>query len=193
MFKSGMTRTVITPRIGHQMGSGLVEFEDPLADESDVMTLRPTGHLVEANNIHGIEIPAGFFVSLATIDGEWAIVNFDKKCAVQIPRMDSRYFLTEYPRNPQGLEVELGAWIDIPPNVHAWPEGARAPEQILGRSLEDPKHYKLFKYRREIDGTDWEDTGMSFGGTFTAESWEAFARSLASLNSLQTIPGDEGH
>jgi hypothetical protein len=105
--------------------------------------------------------------------------------------MSSIYFLTELPDDADALDLQEDAWVEIPTNVYAWPEGARRPEPVLCQSKEDPRHYKLFKYLNEIEGTDWEDTGMSFGGTFSAESWKAFAKSLASLKSLQAIPGEE--
>lgn len=113
-------------------------------------------------------------------------------CAVRTPPLDSVYFLTELPDSREGLEIEEGAWIDIPPNVHAWPPGIRAPEQILCRSRDDPEHYKLFKYRDEVDGDEWEETGLNFGGTFSRRSWGRFAASLPSVRALHAIPDEEG-
>jgi hypothetical protein len=111
-------------------------------------------------------------------------------CAVRVPDIDSVYFLTEPPDDIQGLDVEEGAWIDIPPNVHAWPQGVEAPEQILCRSGSDPRHYKLFKYRDEVDGDEWEPAGL-FGGTFSKESWTRFALGLDSIGALHAIPDEE--
>lgn len=112
--------------------------------------------------------------------------------AVKTPPLRSIYFLMDLPEDREGLEIEDGAWVDIPPNVHAWPPGTNAPEQVLCRLRQDPKHYKLFKYRDEIDGADWEDTGMNLGGTFSASSWGRFARGLGSLKALHAIPDAEG-
>jgi hypothetical protein len=112
-------------------------------------------------------------------------------CAVRVPDVDSVYFLTEPPDDRAGLDVEEGAWIDIPPNVHAWPPGVEAPEQVLCRSSHDPKHYKLFKYREEVDGDEWEPVGL-FGGTFSKESWSRFASRLDSLRALHAVPGEGG-
>ena len=94
--------------------------------------------------------------------------------------MNSIYFVTERPENAPGLEIEEG-WIDIPPNLNEWPGGADSPEQVLCRSRSDTSHYKIFKYRGEIDLTEFEETGMNFGGTFSKASWERFARRLPSL------------
>ena len=191
MFKLGITKTAVTPSDGAKLGSGKVTLQEIKETSPGVVTMHDTDEVVDVYNMHGIEIPTNTNVTLAMIDGHWDIVKFDQSCSVNIPGTNSLYFLTEIPRDRKELDIKLGDWIDIPPNVHAWPEGTKAPEQVLCRSKEDPKHYKLFKYRREIEGSDWEDTGMNFGGTFSAGSWEAFARSLASLKTLQTVTGVE--
>jgi hypothetical protein len=189
-YVSGITKSVISARIGNRVGTGKVEVKASWVNETGV---DPTGKIVDAININGIEIPEGYPVSLVYVDGgHLAIFDFDKKCSVQIPGLGSIYFLNGFPKDPEGLEIKLGDWIDIPPNVHAWPEGTKAPEQVLCRSKEDPKHYKLYKYRREIEGTDWEDTGLLFGGTFTAESWERFRRIMASFRHLDPVATEEG-
>jgi hypothetical protein len=69
--------------------------------------------------------------------------------------------------------------------------GARQPETLLCQSSEDPKHYKLFKYRNEIEGSEWQDVGLDFGGTFSKDSWERFAAKLPAIRALQAIPDDE--
>ena len=191
-FAKGVTRSVITARVGNQMGSGKVEVEVSQYDEAaGGIVIKLTGNPVDVFNINGIEIPIGIDVVVAPVQGSLSIINFDKKCSVRIPGMNSLFFLTGFPREPKGLEIKVGDWIDVPPNVNAWPEGVMAPEQILCRSKDDPKHYKIFKYRREVDGEEWEETGLNFGGTFTAESWESFARSLASLNAIHAAPDGE--
>lgn len=40
--------------------------------------------------------------------------------------------------------------------VYTWPEGERMPEACLGRSLTNPKQYKVFKYRHELDAAGYE-------------------------------------
>jgi hypothetical protein len=100
--------------------------------------------------------------------------------------------VTERPDDAPGLEIE-GGWIDIPPNVNAWPEGADRPEQVLCRSVSDPLHYKVFKYRRELDPAEFREIGMNFGGTFSKSSWERFAKSLPSLMALHAIPDEISH
>jgi hypothetical protein len=115
-------------------------------------------------------------------------------CSVRTPFTQAVFFLNEIPENPDGsLEIEEGAWVEVPMNVAAWPEGARRPESVLCRSTEDPKHYKIYKYRNEIEGTEWEETGLNFGGTFSKDSWEDFARRLGAVRALHTVPDhDDG-
>jgi hypothetical protein len=192
MLMSGTTKSVISARVGDQLGSGKVEIGAPQWDESlGELTIKP-GNPVDVLNIHEVEIPAGVKVAVAFVDGRLTLINFDRKCAVQIPGMGSVYFLTELPTDTDGLEIELGAWIDIAPNVYAMPPGTKPPEQVLCRSTEDPKHYKLYRYRREIEGTDYEETGLMFGGTFTAESWERFHGIMASFSHLDRVAAEEG-
>jgi hypothetical protein len=116
-------------------------------------------------------------------------------CSVQIHGTQSIYFLTETPDNPDGLlEIDPGAWVEVPMNVLWWPEGARRPESVLCRSTEDPKYYKIFKYRNEIEGTEWEEAGLSFGGTFSKDSWREFAERLGSMTrAMHTVPNDDDH
>ena len=192
MFVDGTTRSVISAAVGDQLGSGKVEVEAPQFDESWEMTVRLTGNPIDVSNIYNIELPAGLKVSVARLDGRSSIINFPRNCAVRIPGIAAVYFLTEIPPDPDGLEIELGAWIDIPSNVHAWPPGVKAPEQVVCRSKEDPKRYKLYKYRREIEGTDYEDTGLLFGGTFTADSWDRFAKGMASILAIHALADEEG-
>ncbi len=35
--------------------------------------------------------------------------------------------------------------------VHHWPEGEPSPEACVGRSKEDPKRYKVFRYATDCD------------------------------------------
>ena len=115
-------------------------------------------------------------------------------CSVKIAGMQSLYFVTEAPDNLDGLvEIDPGAWVEVPMNVSAWPEGARRPESVLCRSMEDRKHYKIFKYRDEIEGTEWEEAGLNFGGTFSKASWERFASRLPAILALHAITDEEGH
>ena len=113
-------------------------------------------------------------------------------CSVMLPERDSIYFLTELPDQTDGLQIVEDAWVEVPMNVNLWPEGAPRPETVLFRSRCDPKHYKMFKYRREVDPREWEEAGVHFGGTFSKHSWHAFASRIPSLMAIDAIPDREG-
>ena len=113
--------------------------------------------------------------------------------AVKVPGMQAIFFLMDLPDDRENLvDIESGAWVEIPMNVNLWPEGARRPETILCQPRDDRKHYKLFKYRDEIEGTEWEKTGLNFGGTFSKDSWEEFAGRPGAIRALHAIPDDRG-
>jgi len=47
--------------------------------------------------------------------------------------------------------VEEGVTIDYDMEaVHRWPDGAERPEACVGRAPDNPKHYKVFKYARDL-------------------------------------------
>ncbi len=111
-------------------------------------------------------------------------------CAVKIPGMRSLYFLMDLPDDREDLDdIEEGAWIEIHRTLYFWREGADRPEVFLCRSRDDPRHCTLFQ-RDEIDATEWEETGLNFGGTFSRESWREFAERLRTIRAFQTIPDD---
>jgi hypothetical protein len=64
--------------------------------------------------------------------------------------------------------------------VHSWPDGAPRPEACVGRAPDDPKHYKVFKYRSDRQAAGYQPvagTAVVFG------SWADYAK-------LHLIPPD---
>ncbi len=102
--------------------------------------------------------------------------------AVTTDRLNAIHFLSERPQG-EGLKIQEGVGLDIPSNLELWPSGEPGPEQVLCVSLSDPKHYKLFKFSRDIDPTEFEPTGKSFGGVFSKTAWERFWRVLSTKES----------
>lgn len=50
--------------------------------------------------------------------------------------------------------------------VHSWPEGAARPEACVGRARANPRHYKVFKYRSDLQSAAYEPvpgTPLEFG------------------------------
>ncbi len=101
--------------------------------------------------------------------------------AVRVPAYDTICFVMGEPVTKPGWTVEPGAWVEVPINVNAWPVDMPRPEQVLCRSVEDEKHYKIFKYRDEVEPDEWTETGLTFGGTFSTTSWKQFAETLPSI------------
>src|SRR5438552_3032243 len=40
--------------------------------------------------------------------------------------------------------------------VHSWADGEDCPEAVVGRANDDPKRYKVFKYRRELQSAGYQ-------------------------------------
>lgn len=78
MFKNGVTKSVISARVGNQFGSGQVELEEAKMNDSGQVIAHPTGQIVDVFSMHGVEIPTDTIVGLAMIDGYWHITRFDK-------------------------------------------------------------------------------------------------------------------
>jgi hypothetical protein len=111
--------------------------------------------------------------------------------SVKIPGMHAIFFLMELPEEREGLDVEEGAWVEIPSNIGLWSEGADDPRQTLCRSTSDPLHYKLFRGDRGINPAEFEPTGMSFGGTLSSSAWRRFAEGVPAIKAFHAIPDTE--
>ena len=81
------------------------------------------------------------------------------------------------------MKIEEGVGLDIPSNLELRPSGEPGPEHVLCVSHSDPKHYKLFKFSRDIDPTEFKPTGKSFGGVFSKPAWEKFWKVLSTKES----------
>jgi hypothetical protein len=70
-----------------------------------------------------------------------SIVRIQEKplmnCAVRVPGMNAVFFLLDAPDNSEGIEIETGAWVEVPMNVNLWPEGGASTRDValsvLGR------------------------------------------------------------
>ena len=64
--------------------------------------------------------------------------------------------------------------------VHSWPDGHDAPEACVGRAPDNPKHYKVFKYRSELQADKYQPvpgTALRFG------TWKEYVK-------VQLLPPD---
>jgi hypothetical protein len=67
-------------------------------------------------------------------------------------------FLGEDPRKDgyAGSVIE-GVTLDYDMEaVHSWSEGQARPEACVGRAMEHPKHYKIFRYRKDLQAAGYE-------------------------------------
>ena len=65
------------------------------------------------------------------------------------------------------------------------------PEQVVCVSTTDPKHFKVVKYNRDVDPSEFKVTGMTFGGFFSRRTWERFASKLPAHLRFAKIPDDK--
>ncbi len=94
----------------------------------------------------------------------------------QLPSGDAFFVFTwEDPRTDgyNGSVVE-GVTLDYDmQEVHVWAPGQDRPEACLGRSPDDPKHYKVFRYSSDLHEAGYE----AMPGNFALfKSWPNYAR-----------------
>ncbi len=71
-------------------------------------------------------------------------------------------------------DVEEDVWLDYDmEHVHSWPTGTPRPEPCLGRSPDLSSHFKVFRFRNDL-----EQAGYQFvpGSTLISGSWADFLR-----------------
>ena len=118
--------------------------------------------------------------------------------AVTIEPLRGVYFLDTLPDSvrDQAAEddrwkVEEGVELDLPLNFGTWSEGAEPPEQVLCRSVSDPKSYKIFKYQRDIDPAEFHPTDKHFAGIFSRSSWDRLMKILPARLAHAEVPDTE--
>lgn len=114
------------------------------------------------------------------------------RCVAKIPGVDTIYELEETPADREGLEIEEGAWVEVPSDRSDRPAGIdRLLQRTLGRSTTDPKHYKLFEHPGEVEPAGFEPTGMIYSGRYSPSAWERFARAIPSIKAFHAMPDDD--
>ena len=83
-----------------------------------------------------------------------------------------------------GATIGEGVKLEIPEDVHEWPSGADRPEDVLAVARDEPRHFRVFKYRREIDQAQYEPTGMNYA---VVPSWEGFLKAYRPLDKISRI------
>jgi hypothetical protein len=108
--------------------------------------------------------------------------------AVKIPIMYTIFFMEDRPEEREDMEIEEGARVEVPPNLYRRPDGSEAPEVLLCRSTTDPKHYRVFHDRKDVDPSEFTPTGMTYGGFYTRPMWERFSEAWPEFKSFYTLP-----
>lgn len=82
-------------------------------------------------------------------------------------------FFEEDPRL-QGFKGEVleDVSLEEEEDVSSWPLGHDMPQAALGRSIENPGRYKVFKYASAMKEADFENTGSQ---AFSYRDWRAYA------------------
>jgi hypothetical protein len=110
--------------------------------------------------------------------------------AVTIEPLNTICFVSERPDdNP--WEVQEGVALDITFNFNIGPWDPEGAGHILCVSTSDPKHYKLFKNKRDIDPAQFRPAGRRFGGLFSKPSWERFAKQAPAALATLDVSVDE--
>ncbi len=110
--------------------------------------------------------------------------------AVTVEPFNAICFVSERPDdNP--WEVQEGVGLDIPFNLTKGPSDGEDAWPILCISTSDPRYYKLFKYRRDIDPAQFRPVERHFGGLFSKPTWERFAKLAAREGAIRDSDGDE--
>ena len=113
--------------------------------------------------------------------------------AVTIEPLNTICFVSECPEENE-WDVQEGVALDITLNFNIGPWDPEDAHHILCVSTSDPKYYKLFKNKRDIDPNQFRPVGRLFGGLFSKPLWERFAKGappmLAALDvSVEEPPG----
>ena len=94
---------------------------------------------------------------------------------VTLEPLNTIFFVSERPEDNE-WELQEGVALDAAPLYGRWTPDREPFEQILCVSTSDPKYFKIFRNRRDIDPTQFQPTGRHFGGILSKPTWERFAK-----------------
>jgi hypothetical protein len=110
--------------------------------------------------------------------------------AVTIQPLNAVFFVGVPPGDVPG-DIQDNVEIDIPSYIYLLPGGEERPEQVLCVRKTDPKHYKLYKFQRDVDSGKYTPIGKNFGGIYSGETWERFRELLPRYLEFAAIPDDD--
>ncbi len=111
---------------------------------------------------------------------------------VKVRGLDTLYWLPELPDDRSELDlVEEGATASVSPGLEDFPDGLERPcYPPLGRCKSDPKQYRLFHGRKEVEHAGYEPTGHFYGGTRSPEQWRNLVKRIPAMRAFAAIPPD---
>ena len=107
----------------------------------------------------------------------------DKRCGTT-----TLVFTWDNPRD-FGYQEDVAEGVSLDYNldaVHSWPEGHPRPETCVGQAPDNPKHYKVFKYRRERQSANYEPIE---GVPLMFKSWKDYLK----LYRAEDLPEEDWH
>jgi hypothetical protein len=77
-----------------------------------------------------------------------------------------------------------GVTLDAPDDVDQKPEGRSFPDPELCVDASDPRHYRVFKFSRDVPGSGFVPTGKAHTVVRGAGEWRRFLESLRRLDAI---------
>ncbi len=111
--------------------------------------------------------------------------------AVRVPIHNTICFVMGEPVTKPGWTIEPGAWLEVPLNTFYGMREFVHPEPAICQSVDNPLHYKVYMDPEQAEPEEWRDTGLSFGGTFSVETWQQLASILPEGEPVPSTVSDE--
>ena len=111
--------------------------------------------------------------------------------AVRVPTHNMICFVMGEPVTKPGWTVEPGGWLEVPINTFYGFRDSPELEWAICQAVNDPRHYKIYMDREQAEPEEWRETGLNFGGTFSAEAWEEYAPILPEGEPAPSTVSDE--
>jgi hypothetical protein len=110
--------------------------------------------------------------------------------AITIEPLNGIYFVYDRP-DDSPWDVEDGVELDIYPLYGTWPPDLGPLRQTLCVSTSDPKYFRVYLHSKDIGIKEFRLTGRRFGGLFSKEAWERYAKTAPGLIATLCRDDDE--
>jgi hypothetical protein len=74
-------------------------------------------------------------------------------------------FANEVPAGFKGT-FRTNVTLEIPDDFDEWPDGAEAPQRVIGESVGKPGNYRMFIYERDMARSGYWSTGKTLGNQY---------------------------